>query len=114
MATTVTIKDFMARFPQFDDGTQDDAVKQLLVEATQVVDDTWEDADIKPAILYLVAHQLTSEGQADSPAVTGERLGPISMTYAAPQNGEDPLARTEFGRRFLEIRKRNFTGPVVI
>lgn len=114
MTSAVSLNQFFDRFPQFDDGTQDDVITALLVEADQVVDDTWETADIVPAILYWTAHRLIAEGQADSPAVTGERLGPIAMTYATPQVGADPLASTEFGRRFLEIRKRNFTGPVVI
>lgn len=112
MAGTVTVDKFVERFPQFDG--LDDQIEALILEASRQVDETWDPDDINPAIMYLVAHMIVAEETADSLPVTAERLGPISVSYATPQAVVDPLSLTEYGRRFLALRKQNFAGPVVI
>lgn len=111
---TVTVDAFVTRFPQFD-GEDEDQIQALLNEAASVVSpDTWKAEDVTPAILYLTAHLMVTEATADSLPVTSESLGPISVSYAAPQSGSDLLLTTEYGRRFAALRRRNFGGPVVI
>jgi len=112
MPSTVTVDKFVERFPQFEG--QDEQIEALILEASRQVDDTWEAGDIDPAIMYLVAHMIVAEETGDSLPVTAERLGPISVSYAAPPTPVDPLSLTEYGRRFIALRKQNKTGPVVV
>jgi len=112
MTTPVTTASFLARFPVFTG--QEAQIEALISEVSPKIDDSWDDDDRAPAIMYLVAHMIVTEETADSLAVTSEQLGPISVSYAAPQQPNDPLSLTEYGRRFLALRKQNFTGPVVI
>jgi Protein of unknown function (DUF4054) len=108
---TVTADSFVERFPVFEG--RDDQIELLLLEAAREVDDSWEAADVDFAIMYWVAHSLVMEDTADSLPVTSESIGPIRVSYGSPQNENESYARTEYGRRFLSLRDKNFRGPVV-
>lgn len=109
--TAPTVDAFLTRFPVFEG--QDELIEVLLVEATALVDDRWKAEDITPAILYATAHMVVSEGSADSLPVISESLGPISTAYAFDAKA-DPWTNTEYGRRFLALRKRNTGGSIVV
>lgn len=113
----VTVDDVLARFPKFED-EDETVIEAILAEAAAVVDDSWLEQDFKAATLYLVAHLLTQETgqQVDRPGtIVAESFGPMSVSYgtggvAANSN----YGSTEYGRRFAELQKRNFGGPVVV
>lgn len=113
-----TVDEFIERFPQFDG--RDDLIEVMIAEAAVgEVNETWLAKDQKRAIMYWVAHSITMEDNSadNSGQVQQETLGPISITYATPvQSGKtaDKYNQTEYGRRFIEIRVRNFPGIVVI
>ena len=110
---TITVDDVLTRFPQFDG--KDDQIEFLIPEAARLVADTWNEDDQRSALLYLVAHLLVSEDSADAYPVTSESLGPISVSYAVPSNATlDPFRNTEFGRRYLDIRRRQIGASVVV
>lgn len=112
-----TADEVVERFPQFDG--REDLIDVLIVEAQAEVNETWLERDQKRAMMYWVAHSITMEDNSadNSGQVQSETLGPISITYATPvQSGKtaDKYNQTEYGRRFIEIRKRNFPGVVVV
>lgn len=105
--TPITADAFLERFPTFEG--QDDLIEFLIPEAQRLVQDSWNAADQITGQMYLVAHMVVMEGQADSLPVVSESLGPISTSYAFDPKAH-PYTRTEYGRRFLEIRGRNTAG----
>jgi hypothetical protein len=109
--TAPTVDDFLARFPVFEG--QEDLIEQLIPEAVSLVDDRWKTEDVTPAILYAIAHMVVSEGSADSLPVVAESLGPISTSYAFDPKA-DPWTSTEYGRRFLRLKRRNTGGSIVV
>ena len=122
----VTSDDFFERFPQFEDADSD-LIDRLIIEAQRQIDDTWAADDIDPATLYLTAHLYVLDQQAADAGTTGsgpggdvasESFGPMSISYANPggvSSGDTKeIMTTSYGRRFAEIRKRNFEGPVVV
>lgn len=115
--------DIKARFPAM--ANADDGLLDLMIaEATPgYVDESWEEADFPIAIQYLVAHWWTtnggnSGGGAAQGVIASESFGGMSRSFF--QHGgtlsiaEADLASTSYGRQYLLIRKRNFTGPVVV
>lgn len=122
MAYTVpTYATFIARFPVF--ATQDETlIETLITEAQRVVDTTWLEADYTTAINYLVAHWLETDPAVGGDAsggtgeIASESFGPISVSYQKQTSSlsNSPLATTEFGRRFLEIRRGNFPAMLAV
>jgi hypothetical protein len=121
--TPPTLNEFKTRFPQFAD-VSDPLLQMVLDEAMTQVDDSWLDQDYKNAIMYLMAHLLTTEGVLDggetgtNPGpIASESFGPISRSYAikgsTSQEGYD-FQSTEFGRRFYYLMRRNFPAIVVV
>lgn len=116
----VTVNDFTTRFPQY--ASEDpDLLAALLLEAQAQVDNTWTEADFKPATLYYMAHLLALEKVAganvgaSSGVIVSESFGPMSRTYAQVQGTDTSawLKSTEYGRRYHELRERNFPGVAV-
>jgi hypothetical protein len=126
----VTVDQFTTRFPVF--GDRDPAqLAAVLAEASARVDRSWLAKDYPVAIMYLMAHLLTldSSQEGEDPAIgpagagqiiASESIAGMSTSYFNPnpqvsQGGTiSDFAVTEYGRRFLRLRKMNFTGPVVI
>lgn len=114
--TPPSVNDFFKRFPAFA-GTDAHVVEALLAECP--VDDSWLAKDFTPATLYWVAHMMTAESGDlvdRAGAIVSESFGPMSRQYAQTQGVIASIAQlgsTEYGRRFLELRNRNFPGPLV-
>lgn len=124
--TDPTAADIKTRFPAYA-SVSDPTIEAFIVEAKRLVDDTWLEADYAPAIMYVVAHYLATEdvlgggAGATSPGpVKSESLGDASTTYdtrggSTTMSVEDSeFANTVYGTRFLNIRRRNFAGPLVV
>jgi hypothetical protein len=109
--TPITVDDVLARFPVFEG--QEDLIEILIPEAVRLVNDTWNATDLTSAMLYAVAHMVVSEGSADSLPVISESLGPISTSYAFDAKA-DPWTSTEYGRRFLALKRRNGGGASIL
>ena len=57
---TVTVEQFIARFPIFSD-KDGDYVQVLLTEAGTSVDNSWREEDYPYAIMYLTAHLIATD-----------------------------------------------------
>lgn len=110
-----TIDDFYARFPDLASGQDDELIETLLAEAARYVDTSWREADYAPAILYLAAHWKLQEASADSAGIVqSESFGPISVSYGKRSDSSAALASTQYGQRFIELRRGNFPPIMVI
>jgi hypothetical protein len=116
-----TVAQFQARFPEID--AEETAIQIAIDDAADIVDTTWREKDFQKAILFLAAHYVTT-GTAeaageigDAQNIASESFGPISVSYQKTESGDssnDTLGTTGYGRRYLELRRWNFTGPVVV
>jgi hypothetical protein len=113
-----TADEFIERFPTFDG--RDDLIEAMIAECVLgEVNENWLTKDQKRAIMYWVAHSITMEDNAsdNSGQVRMEKTGDIMIQYdTGVQSGMTPsnYNQTEYGRRFIELRKRNFPSVVVI
>ena len=115
--TLPTVDDLQARFPVF--ATADEYVLSFLIdEAAGQIDDSWLEKDYARAIMYLAAHlYVTEQGAAATRpgTIQSESFGPISRTFAVDSSRSDEsLRKTEYGRRYADLRKKNFPGVVVV
>jgi hypothetical protein len=122
-----TVEQFTDRFRQFRN-TDEYFIAMMIGEASTYVDDSWNENDYQPAIMYLVAHWMTIEAGGATGAQSGgmvagpivsESFGPISRSYANIQqsgaSSSDPFwTLSMYGRRFVQLRDRNFLGPMVV
>lgn len=131
-----TVNEILTRFPSLEANAE--LVEMVLPEAIAQVDTRWRKEDQKIAIQYLVAHMVTVEvdagggvdGGTGSGVVVGQ--GPIasesfgsglSVSYGNGGSGgagteglsasEAALASTVYGRRFADLRRKNFPRVVV-
>lgn len=118
---TPTISDFVTRFPALDGSVGDEVLQLLLDEALRYVDNSWREADYKDAILYLVAHWLSSDDGTASASgqssgdILSESFGPISVTYAQTTGANaSELSSTSYGKRFAQLRRGNFPAILVV
>lgn len=133
MALTMpTAAKFKERFPMFEKLSKEH-IDDVLLEAGGYVDETWIEGDQQSALLYMAAHLLLSSGALSAGVagavktvtrgpVTSVRVGDVSTTYAsggsssggAAVGSNDWLMLTEFGKRFLRLRRRSFPAVYVI
>lgn len=120
MAYTLPDSDtFIERFPEFED-TDDELITALITEAARQVDTTWTEGDYTQAIMYLVAHLLSSgfdmaDTAAGGAGIASETLGRISVSYRDNSAGKGSiLSSTGYGQRFLALRRLNVGGPIVV
>lgn len=118
-----TVDEVLARFPALED--EEELVTALLPEAIRQVNERWSQDDQKPAILYLVAHMVVTERDAGGGVdgggvaagdIASESLGPLSVSYRDTTSGANKYGEygsTIYGKRFLDIKRRNFGGPIV-
>lgn len=107
MVDVPTTDDIITRFPSLEG--KEDLIDAILPEASAKVTDSWRVQDQKIAIMYLVAHMVTVEGDADSLPVISESLGPFSTSYAYSTD-DNPYFRTEYGRRWWGYAQANGAG----
>lgn len=129
--TAPTNAQFKARYPAFA-SAGDELINGVLGEAVAQVDENWLAQDIAPAIMAYAAHLLTVEGLGSNMAlpngvtvqtsgtIDAIQVGDVRTTFATGVarskfmlKGDDTgLRETPFGRRFLELRRRN-ASPVI-
>lgn len=124
-----TAADLKARFSEFAT-VSDTLVNLILAEAQAQVGETWLERDRKPATLYLAAHLMAMEGEplrsnAGAVAATSA-TGPIKRVKVGDSEtefaggggssgeGASSYTATEYGRRFLELMRRNFPAVAVV
>lgn len=128
MALTPPTADALTtRYPAFK-GTDVGLINAILQEALGAVDETWIPADQQPALLAYAAHLLAIERMGDQSVTLDDgsvlptagplksaSVGPASFDFSdaalsiqAQQNAStNGLASTPFGRRYLELLRRN-------
>lgn len=125
--TPPTYEEFIARFPIFDNQVTwpQAMVEAVIVEATNNIDETWIEADYKPAIMYQTAHILSidnaAEGQVPSVGpqtfLSSESFAGMSQSFSMVQGGtlgsSEIWGSTSYGRRYLDLLRKNKGGPVV-
>lgn len=123
---------FKERFPLFEKLSKE-RIDDALAEAGGYVDETWIEGDQQNALLYMAAHLLLSSGALAAGVtgavntvtrgpVTSVRVGDVATTYAAGgassggvvAGSNDWLMLTEYGKRFLRIRRRSFPAVYVV
>ena len=115
----VTSRGVRLKFPELADQS-DAAIELAIEEAERQVDDTWTQGDIQLAIMYLAAHFLAvtvmTEGSGTFQVVQSETIGRLTTAYASIGIPRDPgeLETTVYGRRFLDLARRNFSGGLVV
>lgn len=119
--TTTTFK---ARFPEFV-AVSDVFLQVIIDEAVGEVGPSWSEPDRSTAQMYLAAHMLASEGygagkatgSATLGAVKRRRVGDVETEYAGSGSsggvGSGYLTTT-YGRRYLELKRRNFPTIAVV
>ena len=108
-------------FSQFADADEY-LIALLLAEAMTQVDDSWLEQDYQNAVMYLTAHLLVTEtaagsgtGGGTSGIIASESFGPLSRSYHIDTTAitDEGLEGTLYGRRYRELRRKNFPGVVV-
>lgn len=129
--TSPTVDELKARFPLF--ANVDDSILQLILdEAVADVGVTWVDKDRTPAVLYLAAHLLATQGFAGATgtggggaAITGaikkRKVGDVETEFAGAAGagsdgwGSSPFYdSTVYGQMFLRLLRRNFPAIAVV
>lgn len=94
-------------------------LEEMLAAAGRAVGQVWGDARSTGHMLR-TAHLLTIAGQSaggstEGGAVASKAIGAISISYAqaAIAAGDESLARTKWGRMYLDLRASIMIGPVV-
>lgn len=118
-----TIIDLKIRFPEFD-AVADSTLQAILDEAVQQVGDTWVERDRTPAIQYLAAHMLASQGlglggsgsSARGP-IKRRKVGDVETEFAGSASasggsGSD-YGLTMYGQAFQRLLRRNFPAVAV-
>lgn len=126
-----TAASFKARFPGFT-SVSDATVDAVLAEAILQVGESWLERDRVPAVLYLTAHMLIMEGQPAASAseamknvtrgaVKRVKVGDVETEFAGGSGSSSggsgivaSLSATEYGRRYLELLRRNFPAIAVV
>lgn len=125
--TAPTPADLKARFPAFA-AVPDAVVETALDEAALQVDETWvSEADFRLGRLLLAAHILTLDGQgtgaeaeAAAAGASGFRVmksGQLTLErFGNAQGGQDGgvLASTSYGKRFLDLLRRNTPAVTIV
>lgn len=124
-----TIAEFKARWSPRFDAVADGPIQAALDEAALQVDETWVDEpNYRQGILLLAAHILTLDGygtgaeaEAGAAGASGfkvMRSGQLTLERftAADAGGGDEgvLATTSYGRRFLDLLKRNIPAVAIV
>lgn len=125
--TAASIK---AAFPEFA-AVADPVVNMAISEAGLAVDQTWPESAFNLAYSLYAAHLLRSQGQgtsAQAQAISGAPAGlkmrksgdtveeffGSATSGSGAVSGDAWLSTTDFGQRFLGLRKRYFGGPRVL
>lgn len=125
--TTPTYAEFIARFPIFNNVAKwpQPMVELVMAEAVSNIDNSWIEADYKPAIMYQTAHLLSTDNSeaGSDPEVGGatylssESFSGMSMSYSKVTPGalgaSEMWGTTVYGRRYLDLLRKNKPAIVV-
>lgn len=124
MTVTVTIptaSSIKLKFPEF--AELDDSVIEFAIEEARLdVGSNWT-VGYNIALVQLTAHFIAAAQQAsedaagDSGEIASESIGRMSISYKATSAANavsSDLSSTTYGKRFIELRDRNFGGPEII
>lgn len=121
--TPPTAAEFKAKFPTFA-AVASATIDSAVGEASASVDTSWIEADYQPAIMYLAAHIMTIDGVVIGSAGLGDGAGIINAGLVTDMKVGDVMVKlagsageggsgasgyrsTPYGRRFLELLRRN-------
>jgi hypothetical protein len=116
-----TLADFRTRFPEF--ASIADAVVELNIDDAELEVSTAFGAYQDIATLFLAAHYLVLSQDAESGAsgsvggVASESVDGVSQSFsvvAASNQGDQLLASTVYGQRFLSYRQKIAIGNVMV
>ncbi|CTQ67134.1 DUF4054 domain-containing protein [Roseibium alexandrii] len=130
-----TAAEFKTRFPEFSP-VSDALVDMILAETDAAVGTNWLERDRPVAVNLLTAHNLSMEGEperskaiaegrsvsnAQSGPVSAMKVGDVSVTYEGRSKSDqksetvaDEYRKTSYGARYLELMRKNFTGPLIV
>lgn len=132
--TLPTAVEFKAKFPTFA-AVGESTITLAIAEASASVDRSWVEADYQPAILYLAAHIMTMDGVVLAGSELGSaagvitaglisemKVGDVQVKLAGAAGGSSGgasgsgagLSSTGYGRRYLELLRRNQAGPILV
>ena len=120
--TRPTTDQFRVKFPTFS-GVGNPTIQAAIDEASASVDQSWIEADFQPAILYLAAHIMASDGvlfdgmgSAGGMIAAGQvseaKVGDAMVKLGGASGGAgggsaSGYASTPYGKRYLELLRRN-------
>lgn len=115
--TAPTAADLKSKFQAFA-AVADDTINGALNDAARMVDETWTEADFAPARMLYAAHLMTLDGvgkttEAKLQGFSKLSIGPLSIERAEQAGETGELRSTSYGRRFIELCRRNRGGPRV-
>lgn len=131
---TPTAADIKARFPEFENAP-DALITAIIAESEPYVGETWLDRDRRPAVMFLVAHKLATEGRFKATASAGgaggvttgpmkrRKVGDVEVEYAGAGSsagggsGNDLTSLyggTQYGREYLALMRRNFPAIAIV
>lgn len=130
--TVPTAAQFRAKFPTFA-AVADATIALALTDASASVDLEWADADYQPAILYMAAHILVSDGVVTAASDLGSAAGVINAGLVSEMKVGDvmvkldtgaagsgragsgsTLAGTIYGRRYIDLLRRNKAAVAIV
>lgn len=118
MAWTAPVpSDLQTRFPRFS-SVDAGVVQTALDEAARMVDDTWLEGDRTMGLFLYACHVMTLDGFGEGASVEDFQSmtsGSLTLTRFPREPGAsgDTLLTTSYGKRFIELLKRNKPGVVV-
>lgn len=105
----------------------DVTIDAVIAEAGSAVSESWIENDYKPAAQYWVAHTLTMQGLGTSTAAQLAGAGDFSHIKSGDlelRRGSgsgsgsaseiSPYASTQYGKTYLDLRRRSFPAVYVI
>jgi hypothetical protein len=107
-----TLADFRTRYPAFD-AVADETV-QVYLDDGDAETAAWPDADRARAVMLYTAHQLANQGLGTGAIVAGVtsfRSGSFSATLSDAAAARTGFNATSYGRDYLALMRRNFSGP---
>lgn len=123
---TPTAATFKARFPEFA-AVSDALIDLIIAEIEPQIDESWQETDRAPAIMYRVAHILARGGYLTGDtgsSVTGpmkrRTVGDVTVEFAgiSTSNGGSGSAAfygtTPYGQEYWLILQRNHSGWFVV
>lgn len=127
-----TAADLKAKLPLFA-AVSDPVITAALGEAASQVDQTWREADYKPAIIYLAAHIMSVDGvllNANAPGGAGQmiasgeisemKVGDVMVKVGGGGQSSGAIATsqgygsTRYGQRFLQLMRLNHPAIAIV